>query len=207
MSITNITIIFLVLCSNVSGFLVISASNAVYSVLYLILVFLFNTIILISLGTEFLALIFLIVYVGAIAVLFLFVVMMLNIKGSKRKKSNLYNFFIYTLIFSFITIICLYNITYLDNIYFLKKIKELLFLSFSKENFTLNLDILFNINLLGQIIYTNYFIHFIIAGIVLLEAMIGAIILTMVKHREIKRQNIFTQVSRDFRNAVFLTNL
>lgn len=210
MSLNNILITLFIFCSNISSFLVIITSNAIYSVLYLILVFCFNTLILLSLGTEFLALIFLIVYVGAIAVLFLFVVMMLNIKGSKKKNKFFYNILFYILTFSLLLIIFLYNIVNINNFIFFKsfieKIKELLFLSFEKNNFILNIDLLNNINQIGQIIYTYNFIHLNMAGIILLEAMIGAIVLTILKHKKIKQQNVFNQLSRDFRNATFLTS-
>ena len=176
--------------------LVITAPNAVYSVLYLILVFCVNTALLLNLGAEFLALIFLIVYVGAIAVLFLFVVMMLNIKSHTTKTKRwgpMSLLFLGAMLFGGLNF-------YMDNV-------ENFTLNFKIEHFSLNIDTLFNISLIGFLIYTYFYNYFIIAGIILLQAMIGAIILTMLKHKKIMRQNIFSQASRKPGNAVFLTEI
>lgn len=204
MFLDSIVFNILTILSSISAFIVITAPNPVYSVLFLILVFCCNTGILLILGTEFLALIFLIVYVGAIAVLFLFVVMMLNIKS--KKVSISYYTEIITIILPVIIFILIVLSIKIGHIYTLTKPSDII-IDFNNLNIPTMLDFLGDIRLLGQLIYTYYVVYFIMAGIILLEAMIGAIILTSDKHKDIKRQHVFQQISRDFVNAVFLTEI
>ena len=170
------------------GFMVIISKNPIHSILFLILVFFNVSALLIMLDVEFLGIIFLVVYVGAIAVLFLFVVMMLNIRISEISEEFLSYFpisAIIALIF-FIEIYCLF----LNNL--------------SLFPFQLSLSWLYsmnainNIEVLGEVMYTYYFHLFLIASIILLVAMIGSIVLTLHHKLDVKRQNIFDQVSTDF---------
>ena len=176
-----------------SSLMVILVRNSVYSALFLILCFIMSSGLLFLIESEFLGLIFLIIYVGAIAVLFLFVVMMLNIKVTNSVKNilkyfPLSNFIIFVFLIEILLIIF---DSYKINPY--------------KNSFLINLNInwydkidsISDIEALGQIIYTNYVIQFLIAGIILLIAVIGSVILTLNKrNKKIKFQDTFRQVSR-----------
>lgn len=151
-----------------SSFLVIFVSNPVHSVLFLIFTFFNAAIIFLIFKAEFLAMTLLIVYVGAVAVLFLFVVMMLNISESIIKEGFL-RYFPFGLLLISIFLIELFMIFYSDEIIFpesgLIKINEIM-------NLGMN-----NTKSLGLFLYTDYFIIFQISGFLLLLAMIGAIVL------------------------------
>jgi len=170
-----------------SAVMVITAENPIHSVLFLILVFCNSTCLMLLMEAEFLAMVFLIVYVGAIAVLFLFVVMMLNIKWSRAfDKSSLP-----ALSFGFLAGIFLINIFMVVG----SDAGQLLQTNFFewKELLTVGLT---NTHLIGKILYTNFFYFFLLASLVLLVAMIGAIVLTLQKHVSVKSQNIGVQIAR-----------
>jgi NADH-quinone oxidoreductase subunit J len=152
------------------------------------------------LETEFLAILFLIVYVGALAVLFLFVIIILNVKLSEFY----YSIGQYILIGSILGIIFLVQ-TFLildTNIefHFLDNIHNL----YPEWNFEVYSQS--NIEALGSNLYTNYIYVFILAAIILLIAIIGAIVLTIHQRGYVKRQNILNQVSRDFKDSVYYIN-
>ena len=151
-----------------SSFLVVFVSNPVHSVLFLIFTFFNAAIIFLIFKAEFLAMTLLIVYVGAVAVLFLFVVMMLNISESLVKEGFL-KYFPFGLLLISIFLIELFMIFNSDKIIFpesgLIKINEIM---------NLGMD---NTKSLGLFLYTDYFIIFQISGFLLLLAMIGAIVL------------------------------
>ena len=188
----------------ISGVMVIQAKNPVHSVLFLILVFFNSAGLLIMLGLDFFAMIFLVVYVGAIAVLFLFVVMMLNIKLAEINEKRLR----YLPIGGFLGILFLLEIfVIVDN--------DLIPLLHDPSVTTgmTNLSLVFtqwavikesanNISALGGIIYTYYFYFFCMASLILLVAMIGAIVLTMHKGVTHKRQQVFQQNTREFAKTV-----
>ena len=166
---------------------VISSRNPVHSVFFLILAFVNSAGIFVLAGAEFLAMILLIVYVGAVAVLFLFVVMMLNI-GVDEIKVQAKKYMFSGVLVAFILLL------------------ELIF-SFS------NLDVIYqrsnndvyklpNTHEIGNILYTNYFLPFQIAGCILLVAMLGAIILTLRKREGVLRQDISEQVSREKKDSI-----
>jgi NADH-quinone oxidoreductase subunit J len=184
-----------------SATMVVKAENPVHSVLSLILTFLSCSAILLILEAEFLAIMFIVVYVGAIAVLFLFVVMMLDIKQKKNSSSfnwlSLFGIFLCSIIFSEIFMVIETNFKVIgefSNIYI-------------SPSTTLIIDPLANLEALGQLLYTHYFIYFLLAGLILLVAMIGAIVLTMQLNRKVRRQVIFKQVARNFKNATFSVSL
>ena len=179
--------------------MVISARNPVHSVLFLILVFCNAAGLLILLEAEFLALLFIVVYVGAIAVLFLFVVMMLNVKISEVQDEVL----------QYLPIGGLIGIVFLLEIFLIIEgdfVSLLNTNNISPEyiNWFSNKDSISNIQTLGDVLYTDYVIFFLLAGVILLIAMVGAIVLTMSTRTSLRRQFIYQQVSRDFENAVFL---
>lgn len=186
--------------SLVSGAMVIRAKNPVHSVLFLILVFLNSAGLLIMLGLDFFAMIFLVVYVGAIAVLFLFVVMMLNIKLAEINEKRLR----YLPIGGFLGILFLLEIfVIVDNDLIAVLDGDL---NLSLIHWASMKSSLYNISALGNIIYTYYFYLFSLASIILLVAMIGAIVLTMHKGVLHKRQQVFQQNTREFAKSAFKVN-
>ena len=182
----------------ISGVMVIQSKNPVHSVLFLILVFFNAAGLLILLGLDFFAMIFLVVYVGAIAVLFLFVVMMLHIKLAEINEKKLR----YLPVGGFLGLLFLFEIFLIvDN-----DLIPLLDVEWRTES-TLTewgtaLNTLTNCEGLGEIIYTFYFYFFFIASLILLVAMIGAIVLTMHKGVHVKRQQVFKQNTREFAKTV-----
>tara|TARA_B100000686_G_C16339896_1_gene737374 strand:+ start:6 stop:638 length:633 start_codon:yes stop_codon:yes gene_type:complete len=174
--------------------------NTVYSVFFLILVFISVSILFIMIGAEFLGMIMLIVYVGAVAVLFLFVVMMLNIteqiKGRPSRKGLINNISVGSIVGAII---------FLELLVVVGGWKyKGTFIPLSATN--LNLDVS-NTHALGNILYTEYIHLFQIAGMILLVAMIGAITLTFTKRDNIKRQNYFDQIKRDKDSSISLVDV
>ena len=188
----------------ISGIMVIQSRNPVHSVLFLILVFFNAAGLLVLLGLDFFAMIFLVVYVGAIAVLFLFVVMMLNIKIAEISEIRLRYLPIggvLGILFLFEILLIVDNdlipLLFYDNTSALLEFKELNFI-----NWVSSIQTVPNIQAVGNIIYTYYFYFFLMASIILLVAMIGAIVLTMQKGIRIKRQQVFLQNTRDFAKTI-----
>jgi len=186
-----------------SGVMVIQARNPVHSVLFLILVFFNAAGLLVLLGLDFFAMIFLVVYVGAIAVLFLFVVMMLNIKIAEINEKRLR----YLPIGGVLGLLFLFEILLIvDNdlipllFYNTETLTEFKNLNF--VNWSENLHTVPNIQAIGNLVYTYYFYFFLMSSIILLIAMIGAIVLTMQKGIRIKRQQVFLQNTRDFAKTI-----
>ena len=156
---------------------VIFSKNPVNSVLFLVLAFLNSTFLFILIGAEFVGIILAIVYIGAVAILFLFVVMMLDIQ-------------ITTLMFNikrYVPLALLFAGVILAEIIYLTVFKS------SKSNLSEIVRSSNNTEEIGNVLYTKYFIDFQLSGIVLLLAMIGAIVLTHVYRPSIKRQNIDKQ--------------
>nr|YP_010470386.1 NADH dehydrogenase subunit 6 [Symbiochloris sp. SG-2018]UVF37874.1 NADH dehydrogenase subunit 6 [Symbiochloris sp. SG-2018] len=183
---------FAIICSC----FVIQSQNPVHSVLFLILVFFQSTGLLILMGLDFFSFIFLIIYVGAITTLFLFVVMMLNIKFTEINEKKLRYLPIGGLLglMSFAEIFLMLN-------------KELVLFNINDTNLVyLNwkstLTYLSNIEAVGSLIYTYYFNAFILASLILLVAMVGAIMLTLEKSSFVKRQNIYDQTTREYSKTV-----
>ncbi len=180
-----------------SAIMVIASKNTVHSVFFLILDFISISCLFIMIGAEFLGMIMLIVYVGAVAVLFLFVVMMLNVA---QQKDEWFKGKIFTSHIPFGSLISI--IIFLELIIVIGgwKYKPNLIETSSiqiDKNFT-------NTHALGNIIYTDYIHLFQLAGLILLVAMIGAIVLTYRKREGVKRQNYFKQVSREKKDSVTL---
>ena len=183
-----------------SAVMVIFSKNTVYSVFFLILVFVSVSILFIMIGAEFLGIIMLIVYVGAVAVLFLFVVMMLNVteKTVQRssKKSLINNISIGSIVGAII---------FLELLVVVGGWKyKGTFIALSDKDLNFNLS---NTHALGNILYTDYIHLFQISGIILLVAMIGAITLTFNKRENIKRQNYFDQIQREKISAISLVDV
>ncbi len=171
--------------------------NTVYSVFFLILVFISISILFIMIGAEFLGMIMLIVYVGAVAVLFLFVVMMLNITEQLTKRSSRRGFINNISVGSIVGVIIFLELLVVVGGWKYKGT----FVSLSAINLNLNIS---NTHALGNILYTDYIHLFQISGMILLVAMIGAITLTFSRRENIKRQSYFDQIQREKDNAVSL---
>lgn len=193
----SILIEILVILILICALMVIISKNPVHSIFYLILVFCGSATLLISLGAEFLGLILIIVYVGAVAVLFLFVVMMLNIKVIELNAnfinylplSSLLFLFVFTELFSYMDFV--FPIT--DTTGYINWAKEL-----NREQ---------NIVLLGLILYTHFFHFFLLTSLILLVAMIGSIVLTLNHTKYVLRQKIYEQQIRNWHKSVRLHSL
>jgi NADH-quinone oxidoreductase subunit J len=179
-----------------SSLMVITTRNTVHSVFFLILDFISVGCLFIMIGAEFLGMIMLIVYVGAVAVLFLFVVMMLNVaerqddKKIQSKSTHIPIGLIVSIIILAEVLVVVGGWKYKTNL-----IKtELLQLD---ENFT-------NTHMLGNVLYTEYIHLFQVAGVILLLAMIGAIVLTFRKREGVKRQSYINQISRHRETSISL---
>ena len=183
-----------------SATMVTISRNTVYSVFFLILVFVSVSILFIMIGAEFLGMIMLIVYVGAVAVLFLFVVMMLNITKQITKRPVRKGLINNISVGSVIGIIIFLELLVAIGGW---KYKDT-FVSISSLN--LNQD-LSNTHALGNILYTDYIHLFQISGMILLVAMVGAITLTFTKRENIKRQNYFKQIQREKATAISLVEV
>ena len=183
-----------------AAMMVTFSRNTVYSVFFLILVFISISILFIMIGAEFLGMIMLIVYVGAVAVLFLFVVMMLNIHEQLTQKVKRKGLINNISVGSVVGIIIFLELLVVVGGWQYKGTFVPLFAT------NLNLDIS-NTHALGGILYTKYIHLFQISGIILLIAMIGAITLTFSKRENIKRQSYFDQIKRDKDSAISLVEV
>ena len=183
-----------------ASIMVTVSRNTVYSVFFLILVFISISILFIMIGAEFLGMIMLIVYVGAVAVLFLFVVMMLNITEQLTKRPSRKGLINNISVGSIIGVIIFLELLVVIGGWKYKGT----FIPLSSAN--LNLDIS-NTHALGNVLYTEYIHLFQISGMILLVAMIGAITLTFSKRENIKRQSYFDQIQREKDSAVSLVEV
>ena len=176
-----------------AGVMVISARNPVHSVLFLILAFFNGAGLFVLIGAEFLAMILVVVYVGAVAVLFLFVVMMLDIDLVEMRQG----FLQYLPIGSLIGLILLVELVMVVGTW----------VSAPEAGAAggvpiLPLDQVTNTEALGRVLYTKYIYLFQAAGLVLLVAMIGAIVLTLRRREGVRKQSIAAQVSLKREQAV-----
>ena len=176
-----------------SAFMVIAARNPVHSVLFLILAFVNAAGLFLLMGAEFLAMILVVVYVGAVAVLFLFVVMMLDVDFAELRQG----FLQYLPIGALIGVIFLIELVLVVGAWAVTP-------TVLRTPVTAipSPDQLSNTAAIGRVLYTQYFYFFQAAGLVLLVAMIGAIVLTLRERVGVKRQNISMQVRRTQGEAV-----
>jgi NADH-quinone oxidoreductase subunit J len=176
-----------------AGVMVVSARNPVHSVLFLILAFFNAAGLFVLMGAEFLAFILVIVYVGAVAVLFLFVVMMLNINFVELRQG----FLQYLPVGMLVGVILLVELVFIIGTWVTAP--EAAGLLAAK---TPALTEATNTEALGRVLYTKYVYLFQAAGLVLLVAMVGAIVLTLRARPGVKRQKIFDQLARTRDDAV-----
>ena len=184
-----------------SSLMVICVQNSIYSVLFLVLSFVSASCLLFLLECEFLSLMFIVIYVGAIAVLFLFVVMMLDIKNSNFVKEKL-KYFPFGVFLGSVFIFEILSL--ISNIF-----KNNPYVESKMFNFHVNwfdkIDKFTEIELVGQIMYTEYVLQFLIAGNILLLATIAAVVLTVnTKASSTKTQIIFKQLSRNSKHSLLI---
>src|SRR5215467_4424016 len=179
-----------------SSIMVIGAKNPVHSVLFLILAFFNAAGLFVLLGAEFLAMILVVVYVGAVAVLFLFVVMMLDVDFAELKRGALQ----YLPFGALIGLVLAVELIMAGSVWVLKPAA----LAAKAHAMPAGLT---NTEALGRILYTDYVYYFQVAGLVLLVAMIGAIVLTLRSRPGVRRQNIAVQNARTAAMAVDMVDI
>src|SRR5262245_20580830 len=177
----------------VSAFMVIAARNPVHSVLYLILAFFNSAALFLLMGAEFIAMILVIVYVGAVAVLFLFVVMMLDINVAELRQG----FLKYLPIGAAVGLALFAELLLALGAWSVSPVASEAARAKVPDKIT-------NTQALGQLIYTDYMFLFQAAGMVLLIAMIGAIVLTLRTRPGVRRQKVADQIGRKREEAVVL---
>ena len=182
----------------VSAIMVTVSKNTVHSVFFLILDFISISCLFIMIGAEFLGMMMLIVYVGAVAVLFLFVVMMLNVSQQKNEWFVTKDTAKHIPVGLIISIIIFFEIIIVIGGW---KYKPELLKTFSSIGIDLTTT---NTHEIGKVLYTDYIHLFQLSGMVLLVAMIGAIVLTFRQREGIKRQSYFRQISRERTEGVEL---
>ncbi len=191
---------FFSLIAIVSAIMVTVSKNTVHSVFFLILDFISISCLFIMIGAEFLGMIMLIVYVGAVAVLFLFVVMMLNVAQQKNQwfsaresSKHIPIGLIVSVIIFFELIIVIGGWQYKPDLV-------------SAMSLNVDQDIS-NTHSIGYVLYTDYIHIFQLSGMILLVAMIGAIVLTYRQRSGVKRQSYFSQISREREDSVELIDV
>ena len=182
-----------------SGAMVVSSRNPVYSVLFLILAFFNAAGLFVLIGAEFVAMILVIVYVGAVAVLFLFVVMMLDINITKLREG----FLEYLPIGALIGIVLALEIMIGLGVF--GGLPTGTVASLNKAG--AQVASIENTRAIGQVLYTQYFYLFQVAGLVLLTAMIGAIVLTLRSRPGVRRQKVGEQLYRTKEQAMTLVKV
>jgi NADH-quinone oxidoreductase subunit J len=198
MGIADFTFYMFALSVILGGLFTVTSKNPVHSVLWLILAFLSSAGLFVMLGAEFVAMLLIIVYVGAVAVLFLFVVMMLDVDFAELKAEMAK----YVPIAGLIGVVLLMQLS----------------LAFGSWQFSDGIDArlgnptppledMHNTQALGALIYDQYFLLFQLSGLILLVAMIGAIVLTLRHRVDVKRQNVVAQMMRDPATAMELKDV
>ncbi|MBF8246756.1 MAG: NADH-quinone oxidoreductase subunit J [Rickettsia sp.] len=187
--------IFTIICS----FMVIFSKNPIHSVFWLVGSFINASSLMILIGAEFIAMLIIIVYVGAIAILFLFVIMMINIKTSHLKLQNL-GFSIFSIFLSVAILLCFFFTIIFTNMQNAKQIVK-------------NLDSYFaigkdkdNIYYIAKFLYSDYILVFQISGMILLASIIASIAITYVPE-QYKKQNLFKQLFRNKKDSIELINV
>ena len=179
-----------------SGVMVISSKNPVHSVFFLILAFFNSAGLFVLLGAEFIAMILVIVYVGAVAVLFLFVVMMLDVDFAELKAEMTKHMPLALLI----GVVILMQLGLAYGVWETADGATAARTAIAPEGVE-------NTAALGLLIYDRYFLIFQLSGLILLVAMIGAIVLTLRHRKDVKRQNVLAQMWRDPAKAMELKDV
>ena len=176
-----------------AALMVVMSRNPVHSVMFLIVTFFSAAGLFLLMGAEFLALLLVMVYVGAVAVLFLFVVMMLDVDFVELKQG-----FLQYLPFGFVlAVILLAEMVMVGAAYFSGESKKLAIYHGEKSN----------IERIGEVLYTDYAFFFEAAGLVLLVALIGAVVLTLRTREGVRKQDAHAQISRTRDEAIEMVDL
>lgn len=176
-----------------AGFMVVAARNPVHSVMFLILTFFSAAGLFILMGAEFIALLLVLVYVGAVAVLFLFVVMMLDVDFVELKQG----FLTYLPVGIIVAVILLAEMVLVGAAYFAGDSKSVVVADTEMTN----------LERFGEVLYTDYAGAFEAAGLILLVAMIGAIVLTLRERKGVRTQNAMDQMARTREDGVELVDI
>lgn len=196
MSVAVFTFYLFAICTITGGLFTVISRNPVHSVLWLILAFLSSAGLFVLLGAEFVAMLLIIVYVGAVAVLFLFVVMMLDIDFAELKAEMAK----YMPLALLIGLVLLMQFTMAFGVW------ESSDQAMGLRDAVTPTDT-HNTAALGLLIYDKYFLIFQLSGLILLVAMIGAIVLTLRHRTDVKRQNVVAQMHRDPATAMELKDV
>jgi len=183
-----------------SAFMVIATRNPVHAVLFLILAFFNSAGLFLLLGAEFIAMVLVIIYVGAVAILFLFVVMMLDVDFAELKAG----FTQYLPLGALIGIILLIELVLVLGAWLGGDVK---IVSSPMAPIPLEGSGVTNTESIGNILYTDYVFYFELAGLILLIAMIGAIVLTLHQKKDVKRQDIAKQVARTREGSIEMVDV
>lgn len=206
----NVMFIAITFLITLCALLVIMSKNPVHSILFLVLIFTITTILFLTLNIDFIAMLFLVLYVGAIVVLFLFVVMMLNVRIlelNERIISYVPIAIVIVLIF-FLLILSIIMNNFLDNTedsiteVFLKDSSNVLNNKQVSYSSFLNLNTYNNLSLIAALLYSDYVYLFLLAGMALLVAMLGSIVLTLNSSHKSKRQDYYFQTNKDIVKAI-----
>ncbi|MBF21357.1 MAG: NADH:ubiquinone oxidoreductase subunit J [Marinovum sp.] len=186
MSVVGFAFYLFALCTVTGGLFTVVSRNPVHSVLWLILTFLSSAGLFVLLGAEFVAMLLIIVYVGAVAVLFLFVVMMLDVDFAELKAEMAQ----YLPLGLLIGLVLLMQLSMALGVWSVADTAEAARAAVTPAE-------THNTAALGLLIYDQYFLLFQLAGLILLVAMIGAIVLTLRHRKDVKRQDVLAQMYRD----------
>lgn len=196
MSVATFAFYLFALCTITGGLFTVVSRNPVHSVLWLILAFLSSAGLFVLLGAEFVAMLLVIVYVGAVAVLFLFVVMMLDVDFAELK-AEMSRYFPLALLIGLVLLMQL----------------VMAFGAWTEADTAMSArtaitpDGVTNTAALGLLLYDKYFLLFQLSGLILFVAMVGAIVLTLRHRKDVKRQNVLHQMWRDPAKAMELKDV
>ncbi|MDA7827742.1 NADH-quinone oxidoreductase subunit J [Rhodobacteraceae bacterium] len=196
MSVVSFAFYLFAICAIAGGLFTVISRNPVHSVLWLILAFLSSAGLFVLLGAEFVAMLLVIVYVGAVAVLFLFVVMMLDIDFAELKAEMAQ----YMPLALLIGLVLLMQLVMAFGAWDFAETAQSARAAITPED-------LHNTAALGMLLYDQYFLLFQLSGLILLVAMIGAIVLTLRHRKDVKRQNVLAQMYRDPAKAMELKDV
>jgi len=196
MSVVSFAFYLFAICAIAGGLFTVISRNPVHSVLWLILAFLSSAGLFVLLGAEFVAMLLVIVYVGAVAVLFLFVVMMLDIDFAELKAEMAQ----YMPLALLIGLVLLMQLVMAFGAWDFAETAQSARAAITPED-------VHNTAALGMLLYDQYFLLFQLSGLILLVAMIGAIVLTLRHRKDVKRQNVLAQMYRDPAKAMELKDV
>ena len=197
----NMVPLILIIFILISLILVLFSQNPIYSVLFLMLSFSNSALLLLYIGVDFLAILLLVIYVGAISILFLFVIMMIDIKfnllSQKKAKSSWANLIIIILILSFffLNLVLFFKLDFFN-------LETFYYLLWSKLIY-LNYDV----QILGFVLFNFFFYQFVLIGLILFIAMVGCISLVLESNLISKKQDLFQQILSSNNKNLFLTSL